>query len=150
MKNIFAITAILLIITATANKAIALTEPDSIHSYQYINKIRISNPERAMTLCDEAVELDMMEPYMAWYFKGIIYDNKGDREKAFSLLKKVVDSHDDNQNKTIYASSLNAICQYYQFEGKLEDALQICTEGIDFTRQQNDMAFEGQLITELL
>lgn len=149
MKNIFAITAILLIITATANKAIAITEPDSIHSYQYINKIRISNPERAMTLCDEAVELDMMEPYMAWYFKGIIYDNKGDREKAFSLLKKVVDSHDDNQNKTIYASSLNAICQYYQFEGKLEDALQICTEGIDFTRQQNDMAFEGQFMTNM-
>lgn len=149
MKNIFAITAILLIITATANKAIALTEPDSTHSYQYINRIRISNPERAMTLCDEAVELDMMEPYMAWYFKGIIYDNKGDREKAFSLLKKVVDSHDDNQNKTIYASSLNAICQYYQFEGKLEDALQICTEGIDFTRQQNDMAFEGEFMTNM-
>lgn len=149
MRHFLTHTAVILIAVAMTSKAMALVEPDSIHNYQYINKINISNPERAMTLCDEAVELDMMEPYMAWYFKGIIYDNKGDREKAFSLLKKVVDSHDDNQNKTIYASSLNAICQYYQFEGKLEDALQICTEGIDFTRQQNDMAFEGQFMTNM-
>lgn len=143
MKNIFAITAILLIITATANKAIALTEPDSIHSYQYINRIRMSEPEKAITLCDEAIEMGMKEPYMYWYIKGITYMNIRQQENAYACTTKALEYDECKQDKETYINCLSNLREYYRFVGKLEDAIRISTEGLEFARIEKNVVWEG-------
>lgn len=149
MKNIFAITAILLIITATANKAIAITEPDSIHSYQYIDLIYHSDFERAMTLCDEAVAMNMMEQYKALYIKGKIMCNNGNYKKCSEYFKQAIESDECKQDSAIYINIISTIGELYRIDGRLEDAMQIAVNGLELARKANNITWEGRFLTNI-
>lgn len=149
MRHFLTHTAVILIAVAMTSKAMALVEPDSIHNYQYINKIYLSDPEKATVLADEAVELDMMEQYLAWYVKSVVSINKGQYKEGSAYLTKAINNDKCKQDKTIYINCLSYLTNLYRIEGNLEDAIRISTEGLDFARQEKNMTWEGQFLTNM-
>ncbi len=149
MRHFLTHTAVILTTIAMTSKAMALVEPDSIHNYQYINKIYLSDPEKATVLADEAVELDMMEQYLAWYVKSVVSINKGQYKEGSAYLTKAINNDKCKQDKTIYINCLSYLTNLYRIEGNLEDAIRISTEGLDFARQEKNMTWEGQFLTNM-
>lgn len=149
MRHFLTHTAVILIAVAMTSNAMALVEPDSIHNYQYINKIYLSDPEKATVLADEAVELDMMEQYLAWYVKSVVSINKGQYKEGSAYLTKAINNDKCKQDKTIYINCLSYLTNLYRIEGNLEDAIRISTEGLDFARQEKNMTWEGQFLTNM-
>lgn len=149
MRHFLTYTAVILIAVAMTSNAMALVEPDSIHNYQYINKIYLSDPEKATVLADEAVELDMMEQYLAWYVKSVVSINKGQYKEGSAYLTKGINNDKCKQDKTIYINCLSYLTNLYRIEGNLEDAIRISTEGLDFARQEKNMTWEGQFLTNM-
>lgn len=149
MRHFLTHTAVILITIAMTSKAMALVEPDSTHNYQYINKIYLSDPEKATVLADEAVELDMMEQYLAWYVKSVVSINKGQYKEGSAYLTKAINNDKCKQDKTIYINCLSYLTNLYRIEGNLEDAIRISTEGLDFARQEKNMTWEGQFLTNM-
>lgn len=129
---------------------IHLSAADSIYTENYIIKIHLTEPQRALQLLDKAVEKKIMSDFKADYFRSVIYSGMRMFHIEENYLEKVLQNDSMKQMSLNFYLNINSrIIESYISSSKYEQALHIANEIIQKAQAGNNIQTKCRMLLAL-
>lgn len=137
MKNILIyLTGIFILVTISMTSGCGSDESrpetaDSIYSAEYINNITIDYPERALALLDTVEQKNLINKFDIARLRALAYHNGlSDYKNALRYGLEAYNMPEARRDAEILLLLLGVIADDYYQNGKYEESVRICTEGL--------------------
>ncbi|WP_106828936.1 AraC family transcriptional regulator [Parabacteroides pacaensis] len=122
-------------------------DKDTIHTWEYIENISITEPQRALQVIDEAEELGLIPQYHLDHLRSIVYQNGLNMYRyALTYSLKVYRSDSIRRHPDEALQVLELITDQYNNTGNYTESIRYAIEGIELARQTGDKASEANLL----
>lgn len=120
---------------------------DSLYTREYISRIYIAEPERALKLLDEAENRGTMLPYLINDLRSMAYRNMYMNKLAFDYARKsyVLDSVSQNNPEHLLQMTI-ALAELSNLLSEYKESMRYAMQGIEFAQRQNDIKAESKLL----
>lgn len=136
--------SLIVLLSLNVTLALAATGNDTIHSINYIEKISITDPQRALRLIDETEVIGRLPQYSLDQLRSIVYQNGLSMDRtalAYALKAYRNDSIRNHPDEMLL--TLRMLTYQYNSTGNYTESIRYAIEGIELARQRDDKEFEA-------
>lgn len=117
---------------------------DSLYTWQYIKKIHLEEPERALALTDTAETRGLICRDSCNWIRGVIfYGAIKDYPKAKAFCQLVLDRQKDEKTGTLYLKGLKLMAAICLTDEGYNSSLRYCIEGAALAHEADDAILEA-------
>lgn len=136
--------SLIALIGLNATLARAATDNDTIHTIDYIEKISITEPHRALRLIDETEAIGRMPRFSLDQLRSIVYQNGLSMDRtALTYALKAYQNDSIRHYPDEMLLTLRMLTYQYNSTGNYTESIRYAIEGIELAGQRDNKEFEA-------